>query len=282
MNYLIVGDLHGQMPGVYFKDFDAIIAPGDFCSSDETRKLMFEVIKKQHENPKYKKEWYELVGKRKARILIRQSISDGRRILEYLDSFGKPVYLVPGNNDWTADKNSDWAFLQQDHFKELTQGLGNLINVHKKIVDLGDYEMIGYGLSSGPEYPQYEEDLSRFKPAELRQKERAYEREYNRVAKLFDKATKPVILLSHNVPFNTPLDKINNPSSPLDGQHFGSLITRRLVDEYQPLMCIGGHMHEHYGQCKLGKTIVVNTGYGSSVSTLLKLNGKAHLSFHKE
>ncbi|MFA5405903.1 MAG: metallophosphoesterase [Candidatus Nanoarchaeia archaeon] len=283
MKYLIIGDLHGQKPGIYFNDFDAIIAPGDFCSSDETRKLMFEVIKNKHKNPDYKTEWYELVGKREARRLIKKSISDGRQILEYLNSLDKPVYMVPGNNDWVADKDSKWPFLQQDHFKELTSNLPNIINVHKKLVDLGDYEMIGYGLSSGPEYPQYEEDLNRFTSKELAKKKRSYERDYNKISALFEQASKPVLFLSHNVPLNTELDKINNPSSPRDGQHFGSLVTRNIIDFYQPLICIGGHMHEHFGKCKLNKTIVVNTGYGTGVNTLLKLiNGKAGLSFHKE
>ena len=29
---LIMGDLHGQKPEIYAHDFDAVIAPGDFCS----------------------------------------------------------------------------------------------------------------------------------------------------------------------------------------------------------------------------------------------------------
>ncbi len=39
MKFLIVGDLHGQMPKIFFKEFDAITAPGDFCS-DEPKALM--------------------------------------------------------------------------------------------------------------------------------------------------------------------------------------------------------------------------------------------------
>ncbi len=34
MRFLIVGDLHGQMPKIHFKEFDAIIAPGDFCPDE--------------------------------------------------------------------------------------------------------------------------------------------------------------------------------------------------------------------------------------------------------
>ena len=37
--FLIVGDLHGQIPKIREKKFDAIIAPGDFCS-DELKKYI--------------------------------------------------------------------------------------------------------------------------------------------------------------------------------------------------------------------------------------------------
>ena len=31
MRILVVGDLHGQIPKIYFKKFDAIICIGDIC-----------------------------------------------------------------------------------------------------------------------------------------------------------------------------------------------------------------------------------------------------------
>ena len=46
---------------------------------------------------------------------------------------------------------------------------------------------------------------------------------------LFEKAKKPVIFLSHNVPFNTPIDQIVNKESPRNGDHFGSLIAMQLL-----------------------------------------------------
>jgi len=106
-------------------------------------------------------------------------------------------------------------------------------------------------------------------------KHKGYESEYRALEKLFKGApkTRPILLLSHNVPFNTPLDQINNKESPRDGQHFGSLIARRLIDEYYPLVCIGGHMHEHFTSCKLGKTTCINAGFGSDVNVLLDVTG---------
>lgn len=283
MKLLIVGDLHGQMPEIYFNDFDAIIAPGDFCS-DAVRKYMFQALKERIANPNSKAEWYDLMGKEIAKDAIEKSLSDGRVILEKLNSFNKPIYIVPGNWDWTKDKESKWGFLKIDHYKILTQKLNNLVNVHHKILDLGDYQIIGHGISSGPEYPQYKEDLARFTPEELVKKKKKYDQLYKEVDKLFIKASKPVIFLSHNVPYNTPIDAINNPDSPRNGYHYGSLITREMIDKHQPLVCIGGHMHEHFTKCMLDQTTCINAGFGSHVNTFLELDGNniRQLVFHDE
>ncbi|MCK4729999.1 MAG: metallophosphoesterase [Candidatus Aenigmarchaeota archaeon] len=283
VKYLIVGDLHGNKPKIHYKDFDAIIAPGDFCS-DAPRKYMFQALKEQLENPDSKIKWQDLVGKREAKRMIKKSLVDGKEILEQLNSFEVPVYIVPGNWDWTKDKNSDWNFLKQNHYKKLVNGLSNIVDVHHKIVDIGDYQIIGYGISSGPEYPQYKEDLERLKPKKLTKTKKDYERYFKKIASLFEKASKPTIFLSHNVPFNTTLDKITDEKSPRYGYHYGSLIAREIIEKYQPLICIGGHMHEHFGKCKIEKTICVNAGFGSYVNTWLELenNKISKLEFYRE
>lgn len=272
MNILIIGDLHGRKPKIYSKKFDAIIAPGDFCS-DALRKYMFQAIRinlKKGSNVK----WYEIIGKRRARKMIKKSLSDGRKVLEYLNSFNVPVYVVPGNWDWVAEK-SEWNFLRKNHYKKLIENLSNIIDVHYKIKKINEYQIIGYGLSSGPEYPQNREDIERLSKRELKRAEKNYKKILNKVSLLFKKASKPIIFLSHNVPFNTPIDKITDKKSPRYGYHYGSLVVRKIIEKYQPLISIGGHMHEHFGKCKIRKTICINAGFGPNVNTLLELeNGK--------
>src|SRR3989338_10560196 len=136
MKFLIVGDLHGNMPKIHYKNFDAVIAPGDFCS-DAVRKYMFKALKLWMENPKERLEWYDLseVGRTKAKKEIKKSIKDGRKILERLNSLGVPVYIVPGNWDWTKNKDSEWKFLKQDHYKKLISGLKNIVDVYHRKVD---------------------------------------------------------------------------------------------------------------------------------------------------
>jgi len=281
MKILIVGDLHGQKPKIHYKGFDAIIAPGDFCS-DKLKKYMFKALKANLKNPDSRKMWYELIGKQKAKEEVKKSLKDGRKILEYLDSFNVPVYIVPGNWDWTPEK-SGWKFLEKNHYATLLKGLKNVVDVYHKKVKIGDYEIIGHGITSGPEFPQYKEDLLRCSRQDLLALRKNFLAQKEKISKLFEKAKKPVIFLSHNVPFNTTIDKINNKESPRNGQHFGSLIARKIIDEHSPLICIGGHMHEHFGKCKVGKTVAVNTGFGSEVNIWLELEGNKikKLEFHR-
>jgi len=277
MKILVVGDLHGQKPIIHFKDFDAMIAPGDFCS-DAHRKYIFQNLIRQRDNLDYKKEWWDEIGKGKARQMLDKALKDGREILEFLDSFGKPVYVVPGNHDQTGNKDEKWSRRQENHWPELKEGLENLRDVHFRKRSLNRFDIIGYGVVSGPEIPQYEEDKESLKPRELKKQQRDYESKTRRLSRLFEAAKNPVIFMPHNVPFNTRLDMITNKESPKYGYHYGSVIARELIEKYRPLLCIGGHMHEHFGKQRIGKTTVVNAGFGSSVNTLIDLDeGKGRI-----
>lgn len=282
MRNLILGDLHGSIPEIRLKDFDAVIATGDFCPYDELRVYAFKAIKEKLKNPESKKKWYEFSGKRRARALTKEYMSKGRDVLKYLNSLGAPVYMVPGNTDFTA-VDDEWGFLKQDNFKKITKGLKNVLDVNHKLVDMGKYQIIGYGISSGPEKPQYKEDLKSKTKKELKSMEAKYKINSLKLSLLFKKATKPIIFLSHNVPFNTPIDKITDKKSPRYGYHYGSLIAREMIEKYQPLVCVGGHMHEHFDKCRIGKTVCINAGFGPKVNVLMDLKGNKikNLEFYR-
>lgn len=270
MRFSITGDVHGQKPEIKIQNFDAIISPGDLCPSDIKRRYAFKAIDMRIKDPSSNVEWYDIMGKGKARKLVKDSINVGRGILEFLDSYGVPVYVVPGNGDFPP-KNIGWDYLKKNHYKDMLRGIKNIVDVQNRIVDIGEYQIIGYGISSGPEYPQDKEEIARLGKKDMKIKKKEYNRTYDKISSLFEKADKPVIFLSHNVPFNTPIDVIVNKDSPRNGMHYGSLIAREIIEKYQPLICIGGHMHEHFGGCNIGKTKCMNTGFGSKVETLLEL-----------
>ncbi|HLF55173.1 MAG TPA: metallophosphoesterase [Candidatus Nanoarchaeia archaeon] len=253
LKFLIVGCLHGKKPRISTKAIDAIIAPGDFCYA-EIRKYIFKSMRQELKGKKAK-EWWQLAGgKKKASSLLKKSFKRGRKVLEYLNSFGVPVIVVPGN----------WDFAEKDplspglSWKKLKKGLTRIIDCHEKLKDFGSYSVIGHGITSGPEFQG---------------RKRLFNKQFKKMGNLFLKARKPTIFLTHNVPYNTKLDFITDKKSPRYGVHFGSTLARVLAKKFKPIVCIGAHMHEHFTQDKIGKTTCINSGYGPKCNVILKIEG---------
>jgi len=275
MKILIIGDLHGSKPNISFKDFDAIVAPGDFCLDKGIREIYSISYQEFLKDPNNYREWWEICGKKKAKKLILDSVKAGRRTLEFLNSFGVLVFVVPGNWDWTYSGKERWDFLNKDFFKEyLIKGLKNIINLDGRAFKFGEFTFVGYGKSNGPELYKYRNYDGIMEKKEIEKNKKDYSRLLKKYNKLFRKikSKRPIIFLSHNVPYNTSLDKITNKESLRYGYHYGSLISREMILKHKPLVSIGGHMHEHFGKCKLGRTTVINSGFGPKVNTFLEIS----------
>jgi Icc-related predicted phosphoesterase len=63
-----------------------------------------------------------------------------------------------------------------------------------------------------------------------------------------------MILISHQPPVNTLNDQVS------EGVHVGSKAVRSFIENYQPLVCFTGHIHEGIGIDTIGKTKIVNPG----------------------
>ncbi len=272
-----MGDFHGYAPSgikkfIIKNNIESIISPGDFCSDARIREPIAIRYKEFLKNPYTARQWWEIAGKKKAKEIVQNSLKEGRKILEQLDSFNIPVYVVPGNGDnWTT---KGWNFLNRDFFNvNLIKDLRNIINVDEIIKDVGMYEMVGYGKCNGPELYKLRGYENIMKKKDMLKNEKEYGKLLEKYSILFEETKKKTIFLSHNVPFNTSLDKIVNKGSARDGYHYGSLLSREIIEQYQPLLYIGGHMHEHQGQTKIGRTIIVNPGYGrEGKAAVIELN----------
>jgi Icc-related predicted phosphoesterase len=145
--------------------------------------------------------------------------------------------------------------------------ISNIIrDCHKKIHKFKDLTIIGHGITSGPEYPVKEISKNKTK-LEIKKSKGNYNKNYLKpLDKLFKKAKttkQPIIFLTHNVPYNTRLDKILDKKSPRYGQHFGSYLARDLIIKHNPLISIGGHMHEHFKKDKLKETTIITNVFSS-------------------
>lgn len=91
---------------------------------------------------------------------------------------------------------------------------------------------------------------------------------------LFDKALQDIskeqttVFLIHQPPYNTLNDRVG------PGHHVGSKVIRAVIEEYQPLVCFMGHIHEGIGIDSIGKTKTINPGmFRFGGYSFVELNG---------
>lgn len=274
MRILVTPDLHGQIPKIY-SNFDRIVCVGDYSTSNETVTI-FDLIKKNNaENTNLSLKDY--VGEKKYNQIQKDKDEGAFKLLSFLAKLSREkVLVIPGNHENSREKvnfanlKNPFEPLRLSHH-ELLRKVGNCRDFHKKIVRFSEFTLIGYGLSSGPEIPL---NYRKFTVKQKTRIKNQYKKLHNEMKELFRKAIKlkkPIIFVSHNIPKDTKLDIVLHKHSPAYGKHYGSIMARKLIDQYQPLICLGGHMHEHFGFDKINKTLIVNVGFGPTKNTYLDI-----------
>jgi len=253
MKILAIGDFHGRFPEklkkiAKTKDIDLIVSVGDFMPFSY-RKIWFKYCYKSDT------ELWEIVGKKKVKKWMFKDLKTGEKILkQFNDIAGKiPAVSITGNLDRTKwedaidYKKSKWKWYDKDFFNPIIKKYRNIKIFDYSYAEFKDYFFIGMPGTSFSGMV----------------KSKNYKKMRKRLDKLFKKFRKnKVIFVSHNVPYNTKLSKINSKDSPKDVQGIdkGSKLVRRIIEKYNPKLAICGHMHENQGTCKIGKTLVINPG----------------------
>lgn len=256
MKILAIGDFHGKCPvdlKQVCKDnkIDIIISPGDFCSF-HLRAWYFK-NKFRKNNAKTSKNLEE-----KNRKL---DVQDGIKMLEELRKLNLPTFITTGNLDNTGlaeygkirDKQKG-----EDYFTpEIKKQSFTLLDLAKANYD--DFTLIGFPRSSF-----LGRKMKRSKYSKINISTEIYDAEKKKLTKLFKEATNPIIYVPHNPPYGMKKMDIlgQNAHKLVRGKHYGNKLSRELIDTYQPLICICGHIHETQGMEKLGNTTVVNCGHG--------------------
>ena len=252
MKILAISDIEGRM----FKGLkgfckrnkvDAIISAGDFSTS--CTKMVFDnwelLGNWTNEN---RKKFDKKYGFAQANKKIKKSHDQGIKVLKMLNSLDIPVYVILGNQDYVDKQRSGKSFRKKDFIKLGSQlpyirKMKNVHYVHNKSRKLGDYRVVGK--STG----------------------------YSTGGRHFSK--RPIILVTHTPAYGTRFGRVKNKASPRNGEQVGSEEVRFLIDSYEPFLHICGHMHEHWGKTRVGKTISIASGFGfRGQATLIELNGK--------
>ena len=282
LRLLLLGDFHGQLQKISASElvhFDAIISAGDFFGlsprtyrvSLRLRALHFAVERETNVMRVRRLAYeYKKLGKQFEKFVAReevQNFKNARGIMEYLNSFGKPVFIIPGNWElhppFFGSAKEYRARLARYH--ALYRGLHNIVDLHLRATAFEGYLFIGFGICQMPENIFYHDAQLAEECYRGTKHLRLYKHWMRSMQPLFERARKrreKGIFISHNQPYNTKLDLIMSPDSPAQGEHYGSCVTRKLIDEFQPMLCVAAHIHETRGTARIGKTLCVNPGFG--------------------
>jgi Icc-related predicted phosphoesterase len=172
---------------------------------------------------------------------------------ERLEGTDIDCFIMPGNDD--------------EAFVGEALDASRLVRNHDgRILDFADYRVVGYGWSNPTPW-----DTPREKPEEEIEGD---------LRTAMSQAGDPshVILNAHVPPYDSGLDMAPELrpdfSMVTSAGHpnmipVGSTAVRRIVEEFQPLLALSGHIHESRGTTRIGRTVCVNPGSEYNVGRLL-------------
>ncbi len=148
------------------------------------------------------------------------------KMAEVLKRRATKMFLLPGNHETEKDIESVCARY-------------GFVNFHGGLMNVTSGNIAGLGYSSPTPFHT---------PGEYTEEELA-----GRLEKFAD--VKPLVLICHAPPLNTPLDRVK------EGLHAGSRAVREFIEKHQPSHFFCGHIHESEGQViQIGSTRAMNVG----------------------
>ena len=300
MKILAVGDFHGKFPVIKDRNFDCMVLVGDICDDRNIvpiYKKFFRAIGNEADASLNFEEFAAKVlgSKKKLGIYEKASLRAGAKILKYLDSFGKPIFMVGGNWDESYGKSriKDMNKSRYNYLKwfydswagdklnsELTRGTKNIRNCMLHCRKFGGVNFIGYGLSSAPESLNARtknKGAGGLSSRQIEMLRRAHDKIVGKLERAYSGRKNkrlPTFFITHNIPNGTKLDKIRDKKSYAYGKHLGSTIARKFCVKFKPVICVGGHIHEGKGRDKIGRTLVINPGHGKRAQVLIDFDEK--------
>ncbi len=253
MKILAIGDFHGKFPKRIVNHIrkirpDLILCTGDLPDTESERRLIF-----KHYDELTEKSLSDIIGKKKVMELERNASKSVEPILRTLNSFGIPVIMIWGNSDdVNYEKNPRFT-----HLNKRVKKFKNITFVAKqRAITRKDVQILAF---SGYRYPIHKG----FRKMDLIE-ELFVELENSvwngRLGKLFSRMDKEkkTIFLTHDPPRGY-FDKVQS-DNPMKGKNIGDEYFKEYIKEFQPNLCLCGHMHEYQDKRRLKKSMIVSVG----------------------
>lgn len=220
MKVLLIGDFGGYLPEKLVEAISQEEFDVVLCNGDYCDISKIKKAFLEHGDG-----YHDVFSEEELVEIRRHGLESAQPILEWLDSLQAPVLSVNGNNEVG----------RFDEFLEQAEDI-DIVWLLDVAVEFEDLYIVGLQEL----FSEEEED------AEL-------------LMQLFED-DRETILLTHYPPYECELDLLpeDNPLNP--GMHIGREDVRELIDEKQPEICVCGHLEEYQGECKVGRTRVINPG----------------------
>lgn len=149
-------------------------------------------------------------------------------MLKKISALGLPTLVIHGNHE------------DEVLVKNLCSKYPNLLYVHNKVVELGEYKVIAHGGGGFYGHGKHARDP-----------------EFDALIKSAKKdLSGKLILITHAPPQGTKVD-----ISAWMHEHVGCASYADFITKYDPVLALCGHLHENFGvREKKGKTLIMNPG----------------------
>jgi len=172
---------------------------------------------------------------------------------ERLQGTGVKCYISPGNDD---------IFAIDDHLVDE----GAVLNPENKVVKIDDcHEMITLGYANRTPWNSPRE-VDEGKLAEML--ENLCSNVQNKQSSVFNIHVPPINSLIDQAPALTPDLKPISAGGHIQTMSAGSIASRQIIEKYQPLVGVHGHIHESKGYDVIGRTACFNPGSDYAEGTL--------------
>jgi uncharacterized protein len=180
-------------------------------------------------------------------LFIKEVLKTAERWITYADDklagTGIRCFVAPGNDDMFELDD----LIRQSKQIELAEGM--VLEIDHQ------YEMLSSGCSNITPWHTYREE----------EEEKLHDRIQAMASKL--KNPKSSIFNLHAPPFGSSLDEAPELTDDMRPKYagnsmvpVGSKAVRKIIEEYQPLLGLFGHIHEGRGTTRIGKTLCINPG----------------------
>lgn len=251
MRILVIGDFHGKFPEKLknlAKKSDLVLCIGDFGGSEELLKIIFKYLGEK---------WWKKIKPSRAKKYVLEDYGSGKKILRDLDKLGIPVYIIPGNWDFTSKTRTEKTLnLQLEIYQKIVRGSKNLVWWNRGIKRIGKLKILAFGgqVTAG----DYLKKLKIFDEKKRKSFIKQNRRETKQIMKYGSKDID--ILLAHYPPYGF-FDIVRyKGENPMNGKHVGFKGYTEFIKKFQPKLFICGHMHEYQGMKIVGKTKIIAVG----------------------